>query len=86
MQNENIKKYKFITIGQVLDETHEGETLYRIVGNRHGDNIGAICWYPQWKQYIFCSEINAVFNNSCLRDILDFMENHSKRPQCEKKS
>ena len=72
-----MKKYKYITIDQFDQEYWKKKPLYRIKNNRHGYYIGLICWYPDWKQYVFCSEQNSVFNNDCLRDVLDFMENHA---------
>lgn len=81
-----MKKYKFITIkqGKVCNgiesdhdhsgEFFEGKPVYRIYNNKGNDQIGIISWYKPWKQYVFSSEPECVFNNSCLRDVLDFIE------------
>ena len=71
-----IKKYKFITI-QDSKHPHLPGRLYDIINNRSGDSIGEIGYYSPWKQYVFSSRPECVFNNSCLRDVLDFMENHA---------
>ena len=70
-----MKKYKFITIAQDNGESFVGMPVYRIRNNRSGDQLGIISYYKQWKQYVFSSREECVFNNSCLRDVLDFIEN-----------
>lgn len=71
----NEKEYKFITIRQVNDELFERHPVYRIFNNRSGKEIGMLSFYRPWRQYVFSSRENCVFNNGCLHDILDFMEN-----------
>ncbi len=70
-----MKKYKFITIKQYGDETFEKHPVYRIYNNKSDDQIGIISFYKPWKEYAFSSKEHCVFNNSCLRDVLDFIEN-----------
>lgn len=78
-----MKTYKFIKIQQSAtvrggiswEEEFEGKPVYRIYNNKGGDQIGILSWYKPWRQYVFSSREECVFNNSCLRDILDFMEN-----------
>lgn len=71
-----MKKYKFITIKQVNEEMFQGKPVYRIFMNKSGDEqLGIISFYIPWKEYVFSSKENCVFNNGCLRDVLDFIEN-----------
>lgn len=78
-----MKKYKFITIKQTNGELFGSMPVYRIYNNRslkkHGEcfdaQIGIISFYKPWKEYVFSSQPECVFNNSCLRDVLDFIEN-----------
>ena len=69
------KKYKYITIRQEGEEMFEGKLVYRIFNNKTNFQLGIISFYKSWKQYVFSSQLGCVFNNSCLRDVLDFMEN-----------
>lgn len=69
-----MKKYKYITIKQVDAEVFEGRPVYRIFNNRSNGQLGIISWYKPWKEYVFSSQPECVFNNSCLRDVLDFIE------------
>lgn len=70
-----MKKYKYITIRQEHNETFEGHPVYRIFNTKSDGQIGLLSWYKPWKQYVFSSIAACVFNNSCLRDVLDFIEN-----------
>lgn len=81
-----MKRYKYIHIKQrmvglrgpqaELGETFNDKPVYGVYNNRSKDQIGIISWYKQWKEYVFSSQPECVFNNSCLRDIVDFIENH----------
>ena len=71
-----MKKYQYITIQQVNDKLHEGKPFYMITSNRKGSELGLIFYYPPWKQYVFSqSQENILFNNGCLHDIIDYIEN-----------
>lgn len=72
-----MKKYRFITIKQVNNEMFEGKPVYRIYNNKHGDQLGIISYYKQWKCYIFSSRPECVFNDSCLLDVAGFMKNYA---------
>lgn len=71
-----MKKYKYITIEQKEGEMFEKHPVYRIFNNRNKGQIGILSFYKPWKQYVFSSKTDCVFNNACLKDVLDFMENH----------
>ena len=77
-----MKKYKFITIEQVNGELFEKKPVYRIFNNKGKSQLGILSFYKPWKQYVFSSREECVFNNSCLRDVIDFLENHAT-PQGE---
>jgi hypothetical protein len=70
-----MKKYKYITIRREHNESFEGHPVYRVFNNKSGGQLAIISWYRPWKQYVFSSMEECVFNNSCLRDVLDFIEN-----------
>ena len=75
---EEVKKYRFVTIRRNGEECFEGQPVYRVYSNKSGKHLAIISFYKPWKQYVFNSNEECVFNNMCLRDILDFMENHSE--------
>jgi hypothetical protein len=67
-------KFRWITIRQVNKETFEGHPVYRIFNNKSRDQIGILSWYKPWRQTVFSSEENCVFNDACLRDVLTFID------------
>ena len=69
-----MKKYKYISIGQVNNEVFEGKPVFRVFNNRSKEQIAIISFYKPWKQYVFSSQLECVFNNSCLKDIINFIE------------
>lgn len=71
-------KYRFITIRQRSHLNETGETyndhpVYGIYNNRSKAQIGLLSFYRPWKQYVFSSQPECVFNAACLRDVLDFL-------------
>ncbi|MDD5589074.1 MAG: hypothetical protein PHP92_03420 [Candidatus Nanoarchaeia archaeon] len=74
-----MKKYKYITIRQDDNEFFNDKPVYRIYNNKSDDQIGILSFYKPWKQYVFSSQPECVFNNSCLYDVLDFMENEIQK-------
>lgn len=72
-----MKKYKYITIQQEDNEMFADHPVYRIINNRAKNQLGILSYYKPWKEYVFSSQPECVFNNSCLRDVLDFIENHA---------
>lgn len=78
-----MKKYKYITIRQVDGELFEDKPVYRIFPNRNVKNIeiAMLSFYKPWKEYVFSSRPECVFNNTCMRDVLDFIENEIPKLQ-----
>jgi hypothetical protein len=71
------KVYKYIRIADSGD-VFDNHPVYGIYHKKSKDQIGLLSYYSSWKQYVFSSHPDCVFNNSCLRDVLDFMENETK--------
>lgn len=76
-----IRCYKFIEMRIIENEVHDSQPVYRIFNIRAKAELGMIFYYRRWKQFVFRGQEDAVFNNSCLRDILDFMENHAGKEE-----
>lgn len=68
-----MKKYRYITIRQIDNETFKQHPVYRIFNNKSNAQLGILSYYPQWKQYIFSSYEDVVYDETCLRDILNFL-------------
>lgn len=68
-----MKKYRYITIRQVDNETFENKPVYRIFNNRTKAQLGIISWYKPWMEYVFSGDRECVLNITCLKDVIDFI-------------
>ena len=72
-----MKKYKYITI--VIDGEHNEKIKYHVINNKTKRVLGVIYYHQSWKQYVFTQAYQSIiFNNICLKDIVDFIENECK--------
>lgn len=54
---------------------YEGKTKrFEVISKLHGNILGRISWYGAWRQYIFSPSYPTVWNNNCLKDIINFLE------------
>ena len=52
-----------------------GKTIVWLVQARKGgDHLGYVRWMARWRKYCFYPEPNCIFEETCLRDIADFIE------------
>jgi hypothetical protein len=64
------------------------ETAYDLLGwtvlTNHGDALGAVQWFPRWRQYCFDPREATTFNAGCLRDLATFLGrvNREQRESC----
>jgi hypothetical protein len=68
-----MKKYKYITIAEVSEESLAGKPCYEITNNRSGDILGGIAYHWGWKRHIATFHHGCVFSTDCLQDIISFM-------------
>jgi len=40
---------------------------------RHGDQLGEVTYYSEWRQWVIAFQPGCVFNNTCLNDISHFL-------------
>ena len=65
-------KYKYI---QFVEGTPKLKTrTFSCNNNNSGDLLGAVEWYPAWRQYCFFSYREPIFNSSCLCEISKFLK------------
>ena len=46
---------------------------WAVVNKSGGYHLGVILWYSGWRQYVFRSNENMEYNNSCLETITKFL-------------
>ncbi len=68
-------KYKYIHFVKIKNK----ETPYFIFSNRSFFYLGAVQYYRPWKCYVVEFESDRVFNNDCLRDIADFLDQMNEK-------
>ena len=68
---------KFLTFSRV--DIKGRKTPIFIVRNKNNSVLlGQINFYPQWRKYVFEPTDDVIFDTSCLKDILSFMEEQQK--------
>lgn len=56
-------------------EFKEDETgTITVISKKQKAPLGEITFYVSWKQYVFLPLSNAIFNDECLQDIIDFIQ------------
>lgn len=73
-----MKKYEFIKICPIVSELKHGKTIYEILNNETGNYLGRLTYYPPYKKCVFEGTEGKIFANTCLRDVIDFLENEIK--------
>lgn len=63
-------KYKFIYFEKGISQ---GKEFWAIKNNKTTTTLGFIRYYKPWRQYVFESMRDSVFNDTCLADIQHFM-------------
>ncbi len=67
-------KYKHIYFTQTIS----GPRRWRCRNNKSDVLMASISYYPSWKKYVAAFDGACVFDNSCLRDIADFLDQLQK--------
>jgi hypothetical protein len=47
--------------------------VYDVLSKSSGTILGHIKWYGPWRQYCFMPSPYCVFNNGCMTDIINFI-------------
>jgi len=64
-------------IKMVLLEEKPKTNVWSIQTIESGLEIGIIKWRPSWRKYCFFPDNETVFEEDCLRDIANFIEDKS---------
>jgi hypothetical protein len=79
-------KYKYIEFIQAED--FKGKQRWTCQNRELGNALADIFYYKLWKEYVSNFNPNSIFNNSCLRDIADFLDqlNNKSAPAAHERS
>jgi len=61
-----------------LVEKKPKTNVYQIENKKSGDVIGIIEWYSVWRQYVIQPEFGCIFNDTCLKEIAEFLSELNK--------
>ncbi len=64
---------KYIDIIQLPQDPKRLTSLW-IVRNKYDETLGSIHWITHWRKYVFAPAPGCVFEEDCLRDIAQFIE------------
>lgn len=62
--------YKHIYFVEFVGGKHPS---YLIKNNKSKTELGVIVWYPQWRQYTFVTDKDAIWSVDCLQDVIHFI-------------
>lgn len=78
MSNPLKTKYKFIHFVET-EEVVSGKKVWDCRNNKSNDLLSKIFYYKPWNEYCFTqSDRNILFNNGCLKDTINFIEQLNK--------
>ncbi len=74
-------RYKHIYFEEFGIGSEPQRTIYLCRNNKTSSVLGGVEYYPAWRKWVFEGKEDAVFDTSCLADIIDFMKqlNQSQR-------
>lgn len=55
-------------------------SVYGVFSKSGGYRLAIIKWYPSWRCYSFFPEHDTIWNNGCLKDIIEFIEEIKSKP------
>lgn len=74
-ESDDSKKLLEIGLDAVEYLKKKRKTKQYIVSNRKTrQDIGMIKWYNHWRRYVFFPYVDTIFDSSCLKEIVEFLD------------
>lgn len=78
--NISLKQAIALTVLEKAKSEKRKTYIYECFNISENERIGFVKWYPAFRQYCFYPEENTIFAQSCLEDIIDFIDQvHDER-------
>lgn len=61
------------------------KTKIWIVRTKYGETLGTVAWFSHWRKYAFSPASNCIFEQDCLRDLAQFMEERTNEHKAKPK-
>ena len=55
------------------------------IDTKYYDKLGVLKWYGPWRQYVFKSEPDCIFNVGCMNDIIKLTDTVNKLQKVKRK-
>ena len=68
--------YKHISF--ISNEMFQGKPRYTCINNKTTSPLADVFWYKSWKKFCITFREETVFDEGCLRDIADFLDELKK--------
>lgn len=65
-------------MSRFLEFKEEENGTITVISKKQKAPLGTIEWYQTWKQHVFCPISTAVFNDECLGDIVQFIQQKNR--------
>lgn len=67
---------------------HQRKTNIYEVYAKGGDNLllGMIRWYSRWRKYVFEPSANTIYEETCMREISQYIEEETKSQKANSKA
>jgi hypothetical protein len=59
--------------------------VWTVISKEGNHVLGWVKWYSGWRRYCFFPQVNTIFEQDCLRDIADFIENQTRTHKAQRK-
>ncbi len=69
---------KWIDFNEIKQPPERKTRLWYVGVKNSPECIGIIKWFPAWRKYAFFPSENSIFEQDCLRNISDFIEDHTR--------
>ena len=63
----------------VLAEEGEKTNIWDVVTSEGNKKLGIIKWFGRWRKYSFFPLSDTVYENNCLKDIAEFIEEQMRK-------
>jgi len=73
-----MKDTKWIEFHELPTEPGKKTRLIWIVSRSSGETLGYIKWWSPWRQYTFYPERSTVWNDGCLKSVIEKMQEMMK--------
>jgi hypothetical protein len=60
--------------------------VYEVTAALNAYPLGRIAWYTRWRKYVFEPSSNCIFEETCLRDISQFIEEETAAQRAKAKA